>query len=423
VQVDQAQRTHNGIFAVVDLPLAAMRTVLLAATVALALALVGGARAVEAPVAPLPGTELILIHYVAHDGVRRPAWLVLPAGYRGGPIPLVISPHGRGVDENANALLWGDLPGEGRFALIVPGGEGRRLHWYSWGARGQIADLARMPAIARAHGVDVERRRVYAFGGSMGGQETLLLVARYPHLLAGAAAFDPATDMARRYADFAALPDGRTLQALARREIGGTPRQVPGAYAARSPDHYERAIERSGVPLQLYWSSRDRIIRDQRLETYALASAIVRADPRFRLWDFHGEWRHTAEMRWNRRLPRALARFGLLPWRDVAALARQTRAARSGAFASAASRSATRSSAASIPTESRTRFAGGAKGAPAVEAWVIRAGCSIRLSTPPRDSASWKSLVRATSSTASSAVSVRNETMPPKSRICARATS
>ena len=37
----------------------------------------------------------------------------------------------------------------------------------------------------------------------MGGQETLLLVARHPHLLAGAAAFDPATDMARRYRDFA----------------------------------------------------------------------------------------------------------------------------------------------------------------------------------------------------------------------------
>ena len=156
----------------------------------------------------------------------------------------------------------------------------------------------------------------------MGGQETLLLVARYPHLLAGAAAFDPATDMARRYADFASLPNGRVLQALARREIGGTPEQVPHAYAVRSPDHYERAIERSGVPLQLYWSSRDRIIRDQRLETYALASAIVRAVPRFRLWDFHGEWSHTAEMRWNRRLPRALARFGLLPWREVAAAAR-----------------------------------------------------------------------------------------------------
>src|SRR5581483_1555405 len=105
--------------------------------------------------------------------------------------------------------------------------------------------------------------RIYAFGGSMGGQETLLLLARYPHLLAGAAAFDPATDMARRYRDFAALPNGKTLQRLAREEIGGTPAQVPQAYVVRSPDHYARTIAESGVPLQLFWSSRDRIIRDQ----------------------------------------------------------------------------------------------------------------------------------------------------------------
>jgi pimeloyl-ACP methyl ester carboxylesterase len=288
--------------------------------VAAALLVAGAASAAEQPVRVTPNTEIRLIHYRAHDGQTRPAWLMLPAGYHGQRIPLVITPHGRGVDESDNALSWGDLPGEGGFALIDPAGEGRRLHWFSWGAPGQIADLSRMPAIARAAGVNVNRHRIYAFGGSMGGLETLLLIARHPHLLAGAAAFDPATDMARRYRDFAALPHGRRLQALARREIGGTPTQVPRAYAVRSPDHYEEAIARSGVPLQLYWSSRDRTIRDQRLETNELALAIDRDDEHLRLWDFHGEWSHTAEMRWNRRLPRALARFGLLPWRDAPAV-------------------------------------------------------------------------------------------------------
>jgi poly(3-hydroxybutyrate) depolymerase len=288
---------------------------LLVAVLVLASTPVAGAAL--APVRASPLTELRLIHYRAHDGVVRPAWLLLPAGYHGQRIAFVISPHGRGVDEKDNALLWGDLPGEGGFALIAPAGEGRRLHWYSWGAPGQIADLARMPEIARRHGVNVDRRRIYAFGGSMGGMETLLLVARYPRLLAGAAAFDPATDMARRYRDFAALPHGRTLQALARMEIGGTPDQVPRAYALRSPDHYARAIADSGVPLQLFWSSRDRIIRDQVAETSRLADVILRDDRDARLWDFHGEWRHTAEMRWNRRLPRALARFGLLPVRPA----------------------------------------------------------------------------------------------------------
>lgn len=291
----------------------------------LALSLVPAAGAAEQPPRLTAVTELRAIHYRAHDGVVRPAWLLLPAGYHGGRIPLVISPHGRGVDDNENALTWGDLPGEGRFAVIAPGGEGRRLHRDSWGDPGQIADLARMPAIARRNGVDVDPQRVYAFGGSMGGQETLLLVAEHPHLLAGAAAFDPATDMARRYRDFAALPHGRHLQRLARREIGGTPGQVPRAYALRSPDHYARQIAASGVPLQLYWSSRDRIIRDQVAETNALASALRRDDDDAGLWDFHGEWAHTAEMEPTRRLPRALARFGLLPWSDAPPIAARHR--------------------------------------------------------------------------------------------------
>jgi pimeloyl-ACP methyl ester carboxylesterase len=283
----------------------------------LALALAPAAAAQLAPSQPVGATEARLIHYRAHDGVVRPAWLLLPADYHGQRIPLVISPHGRGVGDNLNALLWGDLPGEGGFAVINPGGEGRRLHWYSWGDPGEITDLARMPQIVAHQGVNVDPRRVYAFGGSMGGQETLLLVAEHPRLLAGATAFDPATDMRRRYYDFAHLKDGTTLQRLAREEIGGTPAQLPHAYAVRSPDTYVRRIAFSGVPLQLYWSRADRIIRDQVSETGSLADRILALNPHAKLWDFEGDWQHTAEMQPTRRLPRALERFGLLPEGDV----------------------------------------------------------------------------------------------------------
>jgi len=266
---------------------------------------------------PQPLTRAVRILYRAHDGTMRPAWLLLPVDYDGQRIPLVISPHGRGVGAAENADIWGDLPGEGDFAVINPAGEGRRTRFYSWGDPGQIDDLARMPAIVEAHGVRVDRRRIYAIGGSMGGMETLLLVARFPHLLAGAAAFDPATDMARRYRDFADLRGGRELQALARLEVGGTPWQDPSAYALRSPDHFVRRLAFSGVPLQLYWSRADRIISDQVHETGALADELLALNPRAKVWDFEGDWMHTAEMRPDRRLPRALFRFHLLPWRDV----------------------------------------------------------------------------------------------------------
>jgi pimeloyl-ACP methyl ester carboxylesterase len=294
---------------------------ILAAAVAMAALLAPAARAQLAPGDNLAHTTARLIHYVAHDGSERPAWLLLPADYRGQPIPLVISPHGRGVDETENALIWGDLPGEGGFAVINPAGEGRRLHWYSWGAPGQIDDLARMPEIAAENGVHVDRSRIYAFGGSMGGQETLLLDARYPHLLAGAAAFDPATDMARRYHDFASLKNGALLQKLCREEIGGTPEQLPAVYAERSPDHYITQLADSDVPLQLYWSVGDRIISDQKLETGRLADEILADRPEAPVWEFTGDWRHTAEMHAGRRLPRALARFGLLPQSLVPPLA------------------------------------------------------------------------------------------------------
>jgi hypothetical protein len=96
---------------------------------------------------------------------------------------------------------------------------------------------------------------------------------------------------------------------------------VPHAYAVRSPDTFVRQIAFSGVPLQLYWSKADRVIRDQVAETGSLADRILALNPHARLWEFEGDWQHTAEMHATRRLPRALARFGLLPWSDVPPLA------------------------------------------------------------------------------------------------------
>jgi pimeloyl-ACP methyl ester carboxylesterase len=54
-----------------------------------------------------------------------------------------------------------------------------------------------MPKLVRGQlpWLRILRHRIYAFGGSMGGQETLLLVARHPRLLAGAAAFDHAAGL------------------------------------------------------------------------------------------------------------------------------------------------------------------------------------------------------------------------------------
>ena len=146
------------------------------------------------------------IHYRSPHR-RRPASpsVVLPAWYGPGnnpPLPLVISPHGRGATG----------PLERR--LLRPAPRGRPLRRDQPGRDGPAAAalLLRRPRPDRRPRADararrsaalpwlrIDRTRIYALGSSMGGQETLLLVARHPELLAGAAALDSVTDLARRY--------------------------------------------------------------------------------------------------------------------------------------------------------------------------------------------------------------------------------
>jgi pimeloyl-ACP methyl ester carboxylesterase len=184
-----------------------------------------------------------------------------------------------------------------------------------------------MPVIAHLTlpWLHVDQHRIYAFGGSMGGQETLLLVAKHPHLLAGAAAFDSVTKFQLQYKLFPTIPCnkqcmktwngsmGRSLQKLARVEIGGSPATRPAAYAERSPYTYARTIAASCVPLELWWSVKDKIVSDQERESGALFVKIRKLNPRAPVTAFVGSWSHSIEMTADSQLPAALVFFGLLP--------------------------------------------------------------------------------------------------------------
>jgi hypothetical protein len=271
------------------------------------------------------------VDYIAHDGLRRRAYVVLPRWYGPAdhpPIPLVISPHGRGIGARANARRWGNLPALGSFAVVSPQGQGRRLMLFAWGDPGDIGDLARMPGIVEAAlpWLRIDRRRIYAFGSSMGGQETLLLVARHPRLLAGAAAFDAATNLAARYRAFPHLHHGRWLRGQLLLEVGGTPRTDPRAYRLRSPLFYARRIAESGVPLQIWWSRADRVVRDQGSQSGLLYRRILRWNPSAPVVEVVGDWAHSADFRAITRLPFALRRFSLLPGRPAPAERRRAAA-------------------------------------------------------------------------------------------------
>ena len=276
------------------------------------------------------GVRARTITYRSHDGVRREATVVLPASYGPSdhrPIALVISPHGRNGTGRKNADYFGTLPAVGRFAVVSPDGKGRRLTNNSFGYTGQIDDLARMPEIVTAAipWVRIDRRRIYVLGSSMGGQETLLLVARHPDLLAGAVAMDSVTDLARRYRQMPQLdcsaeclrrygrPYGVLLQRNLVREVGGAPEARPRQYAARSPLRLARRIASSGVPLQIWWSKQDRIVTDQAHQSGALFRTLRRLGVVAPVSEFVGSWRHSHEMRSTELLPIALERLGLLP--------------------------------------------------------------------------------------------------------------
>jgi poly(3-hydroxybutyrate) depolymerase len=272
------------------------------------------AAAILAPAANA-AVRTVTFTYRSHAGVATKAYVVLPAWYgpsRHPAIPFVISPHGRGVDGRYNLRFWGAIAARGPFAVVAPDGHGRKLGpAYSWGWRGQIDDLARMPQLARRAlpWLRIDAKRIYAIGDSMGAQEALLLAARMQ--LAGVAAFDPVSDMAARYRAWSVTPGETDLPAKARIEFGGSPASAPAAYAARSPIAFARAIARSGVPVQLWWSTKDAVITDHDLQSERFYDRLVALHAR--VAKVVGDWAHGHAMHPQTNLPAALVCFGLIP--------------------------------------------------------------------------------------------------------------
>jgi pimeloyl-ACP methyl ester carboxylesterase len=305
-----------------------LTSVLLSILVALCVGAGGFAEAGSA--APRATVRTWTIHYTAHNGTDRLAYVVLPTWY--GPkknpsIPVVISPHGRNATGLSNTKYFGNLPAVGRFAVISPDGMGRRLALKSYAYRGQIDDLAKMPDFAERAlpWLHLDRSRVYAVGSSMGGHETLMLIARNPDLLAGAAAMDSVTNLSRRYAQLPntacdkvcqkrwGQPYGLVLQAAMREEVGGTPAETPKAYDARSPLAFARTIAYSGVPLQIWWSTTDKIVTDQQHQSGTLFRVLRQLNPHAPISAYTGRWPHSKEMKASQLLPITLKRLGLLP--------------------------------------------------------------------------------------------------------------
>jgi pimeloyl-ACP methyl ester carboxylesterase len=326
---------------------------------------------------PFARTRPHTVPYRAWDGKTvREAVIVLPSGWdpthQPHPLPLVISPHGRNNFGWRNAAhYWQELPAEGPFALVCPDGLSRAHDkasdpldqpppdpsLFTYGYRRYIDDLARMPKIVQETlpWLRIDLERIYALGSSMGGQETLLLAARYPGPLSagtgrlvGAAAFDSPCDLPAQCAYLTHLPaahgaDPPGVAAKMLEEIGAKPRDVSGFMHAatffnakrkkhmtigqllselpedqslweeRSPLHYVPQLSRLPFPLKLYWSSHDTIVGKQEADQSGkLFRRIMAANPAADVEQVTGLWAHSAEFVPGDSLSAALRTFELV---------------------------------------------------------------------------------------------------------------
>lgn len=210
---------------------------------------------------------------VGVDGTSREYLVSVPPGPVTG---VVVAFHPWGFDPEA--VLYGEEPGERLvrrlpgllgparamgLALVAPRGVGRVLAGVSlaWAAHvDSAADVAL--DVARELSAGTGRIPVTAVGLSQGGLEALVCAGRHPDEIGAVVAVNPLVDLVALYHDVDRIPvahmkDRGALDDM-RREIGGTPDEVPERYADRSPMHY--LTELSRVPVGLVWTPDDGVV-------------------------------------------------------------------------------------------------------------------------------------------------------------------
>jgi pimeloyl-ACP methyl ester carboxylesterase len=244
------------------------------------------------------------------DGSVQRAVLSLPGRPVDGPLPVVLAPHpfGWSVDEDYHGGCaglkapghrgWLGVPTDAGVAVLQPEGHHRVVDGCSLGYEGVGRDVPAWLDAVRAV-APVDEARVYACGLSMGGQESLLMAALNPGVIAAVFAFNPVVDVAAWHEDLARTTsaelraegsDGRIAD-----EVGGPPAEVPDAYAARN------VLARPGgldvlrsVPIAVWWSHLDLVVpRQSECHGKRLYDELKRLDPHAPVTEYD----HTARYR------------------------------------------------------------------------------------------------------------------------------
>jgi hypothetical protein len=202
------------------------------------------------------GTSGLTAHRATAGSSLVRQQLFLAPGARVSPHPLLLTVGGpiycmqlHHLAHYLNASLLCTDYGPNRYER--PGQRDGRLE--DWGDPAYDAAVARLPARIEARGVRVSK--LIVVGVSYSGFANAELVATQPRLHPAALVMiDSYLDLAAR---FAALPLNHPTRAEIIRAVGGTPEQVPAAYAQRSPSHHLGALAtkiRRGMRFVDVWS-------------------------------------------------------------------------------------------------------------------------------------------------------------------------
>ncbi|WP_328907620.1 prolyl oligopeptidase family serine peptidase [Streptomyces sp. NBC_00234] len=237
-------------------------------------------RALSLSGAPLPGQSQWRLPRFGH---RQDLWTPGPDGPvhtfvttpadRPAPHPLVLLVHGGPADHDRDAYdpMVQALVGSGYAVARVNyrGSTGYGPRWRSAYSEGvghtQVADLVRARAELLDRGIGSEGA-VGLCGTSWGGYLTLLAMGTRPDLWNVGVAVKPLADCVTAFRH--STP---ALQALDTALFGGTPDQVPDAYAHASPSSYAAAIR---SPLLVVAARRDAKCPPEQVEAYL---AVLRA--------------------------------------------------------------------------------------------------------------------------------------------------
>ncbi len=209
-----------------------------------------------------------------YDGVQSVAYYQKPDSYTGNPTPLLIGLHGWGstglyminstMAAEANERGWlfaaPEMHGNyyistGKYALAWPGAQHDIIQTIEY----MIANY------------NVDPSRIYIAGGSMGGQTTAMMAAKYPDIFPDAVPWKAITDLADWY--FGGVISDNGVRKRIRRETDpscdtkvdtdytggcGTPVQEPFAYQRRSPIKIPQNSRL--VPIKMWHDQDDQLV-------------------------------------------------------------------------------------------------------------------------------------------------------------------